>query len=179
MAWTTPTTWTAGQIPGAADLNREIKDNLNALALMPAASVYRTTNQTFTPGNSTTVTWQAALYNVGGGMWVGGAPTRLTAPADYPGLYKVTSFVQLTSGTNATVSAMSIWLAVNNVTIPALSTITCANNWPTTMSITKTISLGVGDYVETRFSDTAGATNFDEVAAAGSVSYMEARFVRF
>ena len=32
MAWTTPRTWTDGEIPTAAILNTHITDNLNALS---------------------------------------------------------------------------------------------------------------------------------------------------
>lgn len=40
MAWTTPITWTAGQVVGASDLNAQIRDNELYLYNRPTASLY-------------------------------------------------------------------------------------------------------------------------------------------
>lgn len=41
MAWTTPTTWTAGSVVTASDLNAQIRDNLLYLLVRPGSVVKR------------------------------------------------------------------------------------------------------------------------------------------
>jgi hypothetical protein len=55
MAWTTPATFTSGQVVSAADLNAQVRDNMAYLLSRPAqmiqrtqASSYTTTSTTFT-----------------------------------------------------------------------------------------------------------------------------------
>lgn len=55
MAWTTPATWTAGQVIGATDLNAQVRDNLSYLfsgrplgtKVYVGAANYTTTSATF------------------------------------------------------------------------------------------------------------------------------------
>lgn len=54
MAWTTPSTWTAGQNVSAANLNAQIRDNLNALSTWTAYTpTWTGTGGTPTLGNGT------------------------------------------------------------------------------------------------------------------------------
>lgn len=60
MAWTTPRTWTDGELVTAALLNAHIRDNLTALAY--SSGTYTPTYQGLTTGGTTTYTVQQGTY---------------------------------------------------------------------------------------------------------------------
>jgi hypothetical protein len=48
MAWTTPATWTPGQVVTASDLNTHLRDNLNFLFSRPNSVIKRDNNANYT-----------------------------------------------------------------------------------------------------------------------------------
>ncbi len=48
MAWTTPATWTPGQVITATDLNTHLRDNLNFLLSRPNSVIKRDNNANYT-----------------------------------------------------------------------------------------------------------------------------------
>lgn len=66
MAWTTPDTWTAGQVVTAADFNEQIRDNMLFLYAATRDFVYIVERQTAgtAAGTFTSGAWQTRLLNV-------------------------------------------------------------------------------------------------------------------
>jgi len=48
MPWTTPATWTAGQVIGATDLNTQVRDNGNYLLVRPLKEIKRNNGADYT-----------------------------------------------------------------------------------------------------------------------------------
>lgn len=59
MGYTTPQTWTAGQLVDETDLNTEIRDNVGFLANPPAVRALHGSNQSMAHDTITTVTFTA------------------------------------------------------------------------------------------------------------------------
>lgn len=80
MAWTTPATYTSGQVLNAVALNL-VRDNL--LSLRNRNDQYVKLSLTGNPSipntTDTKITWTQTDLQVGT-IWAGGNPTRLTAP---------------------------------------------------------------------------------------------------
>lgn len=83
MAWTTPKTWTDGSVLTAAELNEQVRDNLNYLFAKPSdiynvdeAANYTTTSTTFVDVDATDL---ALTITTGGGdvaVWFSGTVTK-------------------------------------------------------------------------------------------------------
>jgi len=73
MAWTTPRTWTAGELVTATLLNTHLRDNLNALKALPAQGVNKTAD-TWTTSSTSFVSITGAEMEVttaGGRLLIG------------------------------------------------------------------------------------------------------------
>lgn len=87
MAWTTPTSYSTGQILTAAGLNTQLVDNLKSLrglndrAVKVVLDVSDVTiaNTTLEPG--TIISWQAAAWNIGS-MWSSAANASRITPGE-------------------------------------------------------------------------------------------------
>jgi hypothetical protein len=86
MAWTTPKTWTTGEVLTSSDMNTYVRDNLSHLNQFGGALVARSTNLNVADSTNTTVTWgttPTGTYQQGGTWWSSGNPSRLTVPAAF------------------------------------------------------------------------------------------------
>lgn len=73
MAWTTPRTWVAGEVPTAAIMNAHVRDNLNALKDPPQA-VAQNWNTTITTTSTSFVNLTGAdvtVVTTGGRLMIG------------------------------------------------------------------------------------------------------------
>jgi hypothetical protein len=102
MAWTTPSTWTTGQVVTAADLNAQIRDNMTFVhathggRLHEAAALSQTNS-----GSFQLVTWDTVTFDTeGAGVVADTTNRRLNIPTGYSGYWFVTAHVEWTG--NAT-----------------------------------------------------------------------------
>ena len=149
MAWTAPSTWVAGAILTAAQLNQQLRDNtLSGSAA--ACRVVRTTNLTgYTSGSA--ITWESVSasggYQTQSTMWVVGDPTKITVPV--AGMYLVTMRAYLTC--TATLTAAIAAMAKNAdpaVTTTALATSAANSTVASFTSFSTVISLAASDYLK-------------------------------
>jgi len=90
MAWSTPRTWTSGEVVTAANLNTYVSDNLTALSTPPFCDVYATTpgNTSGTSFTFTAVPFDSEIADSTGSMHSTATQTsRITVPID--GVYHV------------------------------------------------------------------------------------------
>lgn len=94
MAWTTPSTWVAGAILTAAQLNQQLRDNMDAIGAPAAVAITTTTAQT----GIVVDTWTQLAFasattaqNTGGFTISSGG---ITVPTGYGGVYLATVSVQ-------------------------------------------------------------------------------------
>lgn len=85
MAWTTPRTWVASEVPTAANFNAHVRDNLNYLLTRPGAAVKRDNGATYT-------TTSASFANVDG--------TNLTATINIAGGKALVYFAGVAAGSD-------------------------------------------------------------------------------
>lgn len=64
MAWTTPRTWVAGEVPGDTIFNTHVRDNLNYLIARPSSSIKRDNNATYTTTSATFVDIDSANLSI-------------------------------------------------------------------------------------------------------------------
>jgi hypothetical protein len=76
MAWTTPKTWSTGELVTAANMNLHVRDNLNALftpntggGSYTAGANHTTTSTSFANVDATNITF--AVTSAGGRYWLG------------------------------------------------------------------------------------------------------------
>lgn len=113
MSWTTPKTWSANEIVGAADMNTHIRDNMNALKDPPFYQTAITANWSASATTWTGISSLSAVLNTYGGdimvhfqafIWNEEAAVNLQ--------YNGTSYVTTTSGLART---MRIGLTGTNI----------------------------------------------------------------
>lgn len=100
MAWTTPKTWTVGELLTAADLNTYIRDNSDFLAETPKVAVRLTSTQSVPDDTTTTVSWDEAVWETDASMWDGASPTKIVIPRD--GLYDIDCHVKWATSADPT-----------------------------------------------------------------------------
>ena len=103
MAFTTPSTWVAGAILTAAQLNQQLRDNMSYLYSPQMAKVRLTSDFGAPYVSGTAITWQAdsAPGFDSGGMWASGNATKLIPTV--AGVYVFTFSCQWTyTGTMST-----------------------------------------------------------------------------
>lgn len=95
MAWTTPRTWTDGEVVTASIMNTHIRDNLLELRAAPTCRVYRSTSLSLT-GTVTLVDMNAESYDTGGWHSTTSNPSRVTPTQQ--GLYLVQGGASFATG---------------------------------------------------------------------------------
>jgi len=88
MPWTTPRTWTTGEVVTASQLNTHVRDNLDDLRTAKVAIMGRNTNLSLTTATLTAVTWNQTIRNAFS-WWASGNATRITP--DLAGLYLISA----------------------------------------------------------------------------------------
>lgn len=118
--------------------------------LLIGAKVYRSTNQSIPDSSATEVEYDTEVYDEGG-FWTVDFPKRLTAP--YDGVYAVTFYADFNSNNvgdrRATVNENG------GVTVSLVRTPTTGK--ATAMTLTLTLKLTAGDYVEYALTQTSTA----------------------
>ncbi len=87
VEWTTPKTWTTGELVRAADMNTYIRDNLEYIHDPPRCAVRLTADQTIANSTDVAIDWDEAVWDSHGDMWDDGAPSRIAITRD--GLYSI------------------------------------------------------------------------------------------
>jgi hypothetical protein len=139
MAWTAPSTWVAGAVLTAAELNEQLRDNMVALSVAPSCLVRRTTSLTGYTATSA-IAWNDAAFDTDS-MFSAGAPTRITI--NTTGIYNINFAGVTTSATTMTLTSTAI--AVNGTDISGLYITATGNGAFITSSVVA--SLTAGDYV--------------------------------
>ena len=113
MAFTTPSTWVAGAILTAAQLNQQLRDNMSYLYSPQMAKVRLTSDFGAPYVSGTAITWQAdsAPGFDTGGMWASGNATKLIPTV--AGVYVFTLSCQWTYTGTMSTSASRILLNSN------------------------------------------------------------------
>ena len=113
MAFTTPSTWVAGAILTAAQLNQQLRDNMSYLYSPQMAKVRLTSDFGAPYVSGTAITWQAdsAPGFDTGGMWASGNATKLIPTV--AGVYVFTLSCQWTYTGTMSTSAGRILLNSN------------------------------------------------------------------
>jgi len=116
LAWSSPRTWTTGELVTASIMNAHVRDNLNALrSSNPAVSVYATSDQTIPNATWTALTWDSEQLDIDSIHNPASNPTRLTSVTS--GYYLVTGMAQFRSASNAV--ALAARIKVNGATVVA------------------------------------------------------------
>lgn len=116
MTWTDPRTWALADDVDAADLNEQIRDNLNALRSAYWCRVYLNTNTTLPQSTTTTISFAAESSDTQGWHSTTTNPSRVTP--DMPGTYLIHGCLKLlnTSG-NALYGGQELLLLRNGAAI--------------------------------------------------------------
>lgn len=95
MAWTTPKTWSVGDVLTAADLNTYVRDQFNYAhgSAQPRCRVIRTSNQSFANGTDESADWTSADYDPQN-MWGSSGDEEVVIPTGGDGIYSVQGAMQ-------------------------------------------------------------------------------------
>lgn len=172
--YTLPQTWVTGSTPGATEMNREIRDNLQ-YAFQPAhASVYVSGDDVVGDiSTNVAVDWTTVLQDADS-MWSGGAATRLTVPTGWAGLWDIRAQVTLKdSSANADWVRLPITLRKNGTTFAKNYAV---GNSTELAYVTTSASchqrLAVGDYVDVLIG-TSTAFRYDTVYGGKEFTFFE------
>ena len=97
MSWTSPRTWTSGELVTAALLNTHLRDNLDFLNTAQSARVYSSAAQSINNNAQTAATWDSEAFDTDGFHVTSGATARITIPSGLGGLYLVIGETQWAS----------------------------------------------------------------------------------
>jgi len=92
MAWTSPRTWVAGETVTAAQLNEQIRDNLDFLHSKDHASAYDSTNQSLTDSTYENITFDSEHFDSNSMHNTSSTTSRIKCNSDglYLAVFKVT-----------------------------------------------------------------------------------------
>lgn len=164
MAYTTPKTWTAGEIVTAANMNQQVRDNISFLANPPACRVYNNANISTTSGASAlALTFNSERYDTDGMHSTSVNTDRITI--NTAGLYVITADVWFAS--NAT-GRRAAFVNLNGIVTITGLVISATNGDDTDMNLATTYKLAAGDYLQVLVQqNSGGALN---VRGVGNVS---------
>jgi len=89
MVWTTPRTWTTGEVVTAAIMNTHVRDNLNFLRAHHGARVFKSTSQTVAGGNTDVVSFNSEDYDTDAAHDNVTNNSRITIPSALDGFWEV------------------------------------------------------------------------------------------
>jgi hypothetical protein len=150
MAWTDPKTWTVGEKIRAADLNAQVRDNLDFLYDAPQIAVRLTAAQEVANATDHTVTWATPVWGTAG-MWDAGGPSTIVIPRD--GVYTVIFQVLWSEATEDEPTKRAAFVSVNGtrrrgMQVPAVQ--------PSEFQLAVETNLADGDEVTFQVRQTAG-----------------------
>lgn len=143
MAWTTPKTWTVGEVVTAANINTHLRDNL--LSIYPArVQVYNAGTATIANNTITTLAFDQEDIDSDAFHSTSTNNSRLTVPAGLSGDYFVYGQVAMASFTGS-VEAL---IKRNATTIVASHTAGSGTASGPGVWVGRVLTLAVGDFVE-------------------------------
>lgn len=164
MAYSTPATWTAGEIPTAAKMNQQVRDNVSFLANPPACRVRRTTAQTgIVTATETAIGFDAERYDTASMHDNATNNSRIVFPV--AGIYIVGCHIQWDN--NAT-GFRALFVRLNGATRIAPEFRTTNNGDVTEMGIVTTYKFAASDYIEFTVYQTSGANRTLNLASGAS-----------
>lgn len=165
MPWTTPKTYSVGDVLTAADLNAYQRDNVGWLGTdKPHCRVRNTANISHTSsGSYQALTFNSERVDVGSMHDTGSNTSRLTVPTGGGGFYAIGGCIEFAA--NAT-GRRGIDIYLNGSTIIAREECNNLGASPATpISIATVYQLAAGDYVELRGLQASGG-NLNMLATA-------------
>lgn len=151
MAYTTPKTWTVGDVLPAADLNTHVRDNIAWITNdHPRCRVYRNSDQTISTSTDTAIAFGQERFDVGGMHSTSTNTSRVTIPSGGAGLYLLTASVRWAG--NAT-GYRTLSITVNGApgtgtTIVDESILSIGAGAGTRQTVTTMYQMAAGDYAE-------------------------------
>lgn len=147
MAWTTPKTWSVGDVLTAADLNAYVRDNNKWLGTdKPHARVRNTADISHTSsGNYQALTFDAERVDVGPMHDTSSNTGRLTVPAGGGGLFAMGGQIEFASNSTG---RRGIQIRLNGTTVIAREEAANLGANPHTCTVSTVYQLAAGDYVE-------------------------------
>lgn len=151
-AYTTPVTAVVGAPLSAANWNAGVRDSLEDVAKPKRVRALRAGAQSIPNSAATAISWTGEEYDEGG-LWVIGAPTRLTVPAGAGGMWHVgVSAHYALNGTGA----RQMLLTKNGAGIAAFNGAGSAT-WIVGTVLSCDTAANAGDYFETTMFHSSGA----------------------
>lgn len=176
MAFTTPITWTTNQLVSAANLNEQVRDNMNAVWLAAAVRVYHNAAQSLTTAALTTLAFNSERFDQAAGVAstqhdVITNSSRLTCRVT--GVYQISACIQFAA--NAT-GIRQLNIQLGGTTVIAAEIVPAAGTGPTIVSVSTLYSLtATTDYVEVIASQTSGGNLNVDTSANYSPEFMMVR----
>ena len=170
--FTTPTTWADGNVPTAAHLNAQLRDNVLHLATPVGCQAVRNANQSIA-----TATWVPVTFTSSENWDTDSIhstvtnPSRFTVPAGQGGHYLLICSVVFANNTGGTIRLLKV-TKNGAVLVPDPGGYIASDGprggaQPTTIVGSREVELAAGDYVEFEvYQDTGGALNVSNATAS-------------
>ena len=177
MAWTSPRTWTSGEVVTDTIMNAHVRDNLNAIANAPYVHVRAVTATTTIGTSATAVQWDTEVADTDN-MYTSSANTRVTA--NTPGLYLAQGGYGVRSATaNSTFAC--VWLGSSAVVGQGGTSVGVGTGARDIgMTLSTYIRLYANDYVQLgAFHQSASGTPITAAGASGGYygAWLQLRWV--
>lgn len=154
MAWTTPPTYTVGQVLTAANLNTYLRDNTAWLGIdSPHCRVFNSAAISTTTAVALQLTFDSERYDVGAMHSTSTSTGRLTVPTGGAGKYHVFGHVEFAS--NAT-GYRDLALRVNGTTQIGSQIVAGVSGVVTQLSVASMWAMAVGDFFDLVVLQTSG-----------------------
>lgn len=169
-AWTTPKTWSAGDVLSATDLNTYVRDNSNFAYGSRSCQLKMQHTPSISQGVWTAVNWTPSSTGASPEQWDNGgffdkasSISRITIPASCTGLYSIQLNMVFASDTTGLTRGVGV--KKNGAVSYYLHTHGTANDgtYNGYISAATTLSLTAGDYVEAIvYHNKAGTLNLSD-----------------
>lgn len=154
MAWTTPKTWTTGEVLTAANMNAQVRDNLAYAAGTdrPHARVNNSGSLSISNSTTTVLTFDSERVDVGAMHSTSVNTGRLTIPSGAGGFWMVGGNVVWATNTTG---RRELYIRSGGATLVAGDIRSASGDFPAA-SINQLCFLSAGDYVELVVSQNSG-----------------------
>ncbi len=171
MAWTTPATFTTGEVVTAAKLNAQVRDNLDFLHTARIVSVGTLSTAAITTSTWTLINFTFEVVDTMSG-WSAGAPSRITPTI--AGYYQIRGCVNWASDATKTGSrAARLW--VNGATLYDQDTRAGLDNTHANQVSRVIYFNGSTDFVELQCWHSKGSDH--NLSSAGQATWLEAIWI--
>lgn len=159
-SWSTPKTWSTGNVLTATDLNTYVRDNTSWLGTdKPLARVFNSAAISIANNTNTAVTFDSERFDNQGMHSTSSNTSRLTVPTGMGGKFLIGGHIEFAGNASG---QRDILIQVNGSTVIAYDRVgpNGAVSWK--MSLTTMYALSAADYVELLvFQNSGGALNLD------------------